>query len=157
MGKKLPFPILFLSKFRHYYHIWKLQRLPFWWEWVKKREARKICLVVDEKKGKRQTTFWDFLEEERDTWGVKLGLKILWGRYREFSHPYPWLHFLPCLSLGLLLSWTWGWRCCHPLLAGNMSTGWSLGDWKLRIPSETVWTFQAREILVHCDIRKLLI
>lgn len=44
---------------------------------MKRREARKICLVVDEKKGKRQTTFWDFLEEERDTWGVKLGLKIL--------------------------------------------------------------------------------
>lgn len=28
--------------------------------------------VVDDKKAKRQTTFWDFLKEEKDTWESSL-------------------------------------------------------------------------------------
>ena len=32
--------------------------------------------VADGKRAKRQTTFWDFLKEEKDTWGVELGLRI---------------------------------------------------------------------------------
>lgn len=31
-----------------------------------------VLAVVDDKRGKRQTTFWDFLREEKDTWGVGL-------------------------------------------------------------------------------------